>query len=727
MRYLTNAVMAAFALSGHVGVIAQAEGEEQKEQRIEIEDVLVIGKRDDVLLVAGSGTLFDQEQLDREDHIDLHQILSAAPGIYVREEDGFGLRPNIGIRGATTDRSQKLTIMEDGVLIGPAPYSAPAAYYVPNAARIDAIEVLKGPATVKYGPQTVGGAINFVTRSAPEEALGEIDLGIGSHGYVKAQGAIAFPIGQMNVLLDAMTYGSDGFKELANSDDTGFIRNDLNAKISWLSDDERQSLTVKIGYADEDANETYLGLTDADFAVNPDTRYPASALDNFISKHHQFHLNYGLQVNPSFQLNVKAYRNLFQRAWTKFDGFPSGTPPQRVLTLPNFYLNQYNVMSGISDSSGTPFDLIDVTNNDRKFVSEGAQISGNYEHGLLGISQQFSFGVRAHRDTAKRRHKPRSYLMVDGNLEFDGVLLPPKTFNRGHSEALSVYLANEFYFDSFTLNAGLRLEDIDGEVLNRNTGVTAYNDQKEIMPSISLLFPLSENLNLIAGIHQGFSPSGPGATGIDPESSTNYEFGGRYNNESTYTELFGFYSDYSNLLGRCRVSDFGCDPGQVFSGGEVTIYGLEAFGEQAFEISKSTSLKVGLTYTYTKSEFQSSFLSTFSQFGAVKQGDELPYLPKHLAKLSGGLALPNWDFSVSVKYQSEMREEPGQGLIEEGVFAEEYIVTDFNISWFATESLTVHASVKNALDERAIISHRPFGARPNAPLSAFIRAKYSFL
>tara|TARA_B100000674_G_scaffold220275_1_gene180514 strand:+ start:122 stop:1276 length:1155 start_codon:yes stop_codon:yes gene_type:complete len=384
-------------------------------------------------------------------------------------------------------------------------------------------------------------------------------------------------------------------------------------------------------------------------------------------------------------------------------------------------------MSGAANSSGTPFDLIDVTNNDRKFVSEGLQISGNYDHGLLGVSQQFSFGVRAHRDTAKRRHKPRSYLMTNGILKFDGVLLPPKTFNRGHSEALSVYLANEFYFDRLTLNAGVRLEDIDGEVLNRNTGVTTYNDQKEVMPSISLLFPLTNNLNLIAGVHQGFSPSGPGATGIDPESSTNYEFGGRYNNQNTYAELFGFYSDYSNLLGRCRVSDFGCDPGQVFSGGEVTINGLEVFGEQTFEISQSSTLKIGLTYTYTQSEFQSSFLSTFSQFGAVKQGDELPYLPEHLAKISAGLSLPNWDFSVSVKYQSEMREEPGQGPIDGGIFAEDYIVTDLNISWFATESLTVYASVKNALDERAIISHRPFGARPNAPLSTFIRAKYSFL
>ena len=70
-----------------------------------------------------------------------------------------------------------------------------------------------------------------------------------------------------------MTYGSDGFKELKSSDNTGFIRNDLNAKMSWLSNDERQAITVKIGYADEDANETYLGLTNADFEVDPDTRY----------------------------------------------------------------------------------------------------------------------------------------------------------------------------------------------------------------------------------------------------------------------------------------------------------------------------------------------------------------------------------------------------------------------------------------------------------------------
>ena len=87
-----------------------------------IEEVVVIGSKDEIRKIAGSGGLIDEQELDRMDYTDLNQILSSIPGVYFREEDGFGLRPNIGIRGATTDRSQKITMMEDGILIGPAPY-----------------------------------------------------------------------------------------------------------------------------------------------------------------------------------------------------------------------------------------------------------------------------------------------------------------------------------------------------------------------------------------------------------------------------------------------------------------------------------------------------------------------------------------------------------------------------------------------------------------------------
>ena len=107
-----------------------------------LEEIVVIGSRDEVTKIAGSGSVIEQSEIDQFDHVDLGQLLGSVPGVYIREEDGFGLRPNIGIRGATSDRSQKITIMEDGVLITPAPYSAPAAYYVPNASRVHTIEVL---------------------------------------------------------------------------------------------------------------------------------------------------------------------------------------------------------------------------------------------------------------------------------------------------------------------------------------------------------------------------------------------------------------------------------------------------------------------------------------------------------------------------------------------------------------------------------------------------------
>ena len=130
----------------HAGESPQPETREGSDR---IEQVLVIGVRH---RVPGSGSVVASEELERFDYTDVNQVMSAVPGVYVREEDGFGLRPNIGIRGAAAERSQKITIMEDGVLIAPAPYSAPAAYYVPNISRITGVEVLKGPSGTAHIP-----------------------------------------------------------------------------------------------------------------------------------------------------------------------------------------------------------------------------------------------------------------------------------------------------------------------------------------------------------------------------------------------------------------------------------------------------------------------------------------------------------------------------------------------------------------------------------------------
>ena len=83
-----------------------------------LEEVTIIGSREAAQNLAGSGSVVDFEQIQIESANDINQLLKTVPGIYILEEDGYGLRPNIGIRAATSERSSKITLMEDGVLIG---------------------------------------------------------------------------------------------------------------------------------------------------------------------------------------------------------------------------------------------------------------------------------------------------------------------------------------------------------------------------------------------------------------------------------------------------------------------------------------------------------------------------------------------------------------------------------------------------------------------------------
>ncbi len=140
--------------------------------------------------VAGSASVISKDELERNEHNDIHQILKGVPGVYAREEDGFGLRPNIGLRGVSPDRSSKVTLMEDGVLFGPAPYSAPAAYYFPMASRMVGVEVYKGPAAIRFGPNTIGGAVNLRTREVPTHGFeADLDASLGSYFTASAKAA----------------------------------------------------------------------------------------------------------------------------------------------------------------------------------------------------------------------------------------------------------------------------------------------------------------------------------------------------------------------------------------------------------------------------------------------------------------------------------------------------------------------------------------------------------
>ncbi|MEM9622536.1 MAG: TonB-dependent receptor [Pseudomonadota bacterium] len=691
-----------------------------------IEEVLVIGSAEAALRVPGSGSVLDNATLEAFDQIDLGQALANAPGVYVREEDGYGLRPNIGIRGAAAERSQKITLMEDGVLIAPAPYSAPAAYYTPNIAKIEAVEVLKGPSAISHGPHTVGGAVNFLSRRVPQERLAEVDVSGGSHGFYKAQLAYGDQFETVGVLVDGLFYGTDGFKDLDGGGDTGFDRSDVDVKLRWQPDTEReQALTVKLGYSEETSDETYLGLTDADFAADHERRYAASQLARFESEHAKFHLNYGVALNEAWRLNATAYYNKFDRQWNKLDGFVFGPSLLSVLSRPEQFSTEYGILTGAIDSLGTDAQTLDVTNNDRSFESYGTQFTLGYSGRWNDIDLDTRIGLRVHHDEVDRDHQPRSYLMLGGQLVPDGVPRNVKLLNHAETDALAFYLEQTLSWQKLSVTVGLRYENIEGELLDRRSNVLSESDQDVLAPGLGVYWQVTDSLGLLAGVYRGFSPAGPGSN-VDNEESVNYEYGFRWQKDQLRLEVVGFFSDYSELIGRCRVNDAGCNPGEEFNGGEVEITGVEISGGVRWPLSNDLAFTTDVVYTFTDSSFESTFLSEFPQWGLVEEDDELPYLPEFSGRVNFGLESPRWSLNAMLKFQEETREEPGAGPVSSGLHTDDFVVLDLAASWFVSDRSTLQLLVYNVADEDAIVSHRPFGARPNRPRSIVGRFKYRF-
>ena len=296
-----------------------------------LEGLTVTGTAGDVGEVGGSATFIGQEEIEKFSYTDINRTLRLVPGVQLQEEDGYGLRPNIGIRGSGSDRNNKIVIMEDSVLIAPAPYAAPAAYYFPSMGRMEAIEVVKGPAAIKYGPSTVAGAINLFSTSIPDNedgrlsgsvtVLGGEDSTLRVHGYAGGWMPMsdAWDVG---ILVETLQDRTDGFKELDGGGDTGYRIQDYLAKLAFRSTAEsglRQSFEFKVQRSDEVSDETYLGLTLADFNATPYRRYAASQVDEMNVDHLTLQASHRVDFSNDLNLTTTLYYNDTSRAWYKIN------------------------------------------------------------------------------------------------------------------------------------------------------------------------------------------------------------------------------------------------------------------------------------------------------------------------------------------------------------------------------------------------------------------------
>ncbi|MHC4821696.1 MAG: TonB-dependent receptor family protein [Planctomycetota bacterium] len=379
-------------------------------EETEIPATVVIGSREAARTLPGSGHVVESKEMRRSADGDPVRLLRRLPGVVARQEDGYGNFPNLSLRGVDTTRSAKVTIMEDGVLAAPAPYSAPSAYYTPNAERMSAIEVLKGSSQVRHGPHTTGGVVNFLSTTVPEgdgvSVFSRAVVGDDSeerfHGWIG--GNFDIDVGELGVVVEGFWRQTEGFKSInaapgyGGSGRTGFQRDEPMVKVVFSPDAKfDQVIEVKWGETDFTFDEGYLGLTERDFDRDPYQRYAASRFDEMNSEQERMYLRYS--IKPARDLSVTAtwYYNSFSRDWFKLhDVTNSGGTRVSLANAIATGGDHLDVLRGDADGS------FRVRHNNRSYWSKGIDTVTRYGFATGGAKHEAELGIRHHRDRVRR-------------------------------------------------------------------------------------------------------------------------------------------------------------------------------------------------------------------------------------------------------------------------------------------------------------------------------------
>ncbi len=711
-----------------------------------IETVTIYGNQLKAQEATGAAQYIGEQDLEKFAYTDIQRIIRQAPGVSLQVEDGYGLRPNISIRGVATERSGRITLLEDNVLIAPAPYSAPSAYYFPTAGRMSAFEVVKGPAAITQGPYTIGGAINMLSTPIPSTQSGQVTLEAGQDATYRAHATIGGKNDNgFGYLLEAHQWQSDGFQDIdRSSNDTGLDVTDLTMKLAYAPKNSRHSVELKLQYTDQDSEQSYLGLTDADFANDAQRRYGLSALDNISTEHTQVMLNYAFQINKELNFTAVAYNNTHERDWFKTEGIDldgsdnaqdySRTSWSNVISAinNNEAIGETSVamLRGILDGTiDTEAGSIQLRSNSREYYSRGIQFGLNWDKQFGDAKHHIEFGVRLHEDEEDRLQRNSTYQQVDGQLLLSDLGELGNAGNRVQdADALAVHVYDRIELGDWVFTPGLRFEDISQSRTRYTNGADRVfrddreNDTTVLLPGLGVLYKIDSNLNLIAGAHKGFTaPSN--SPGAKEEEAVNYELGFRYNNDAFNAELVYFLSDYDNIVGVCTASSGSdCEIGDAFNGDAATVQGIEFLLKTELGQFNGIRIPFNLTYSYINSEFDTDISGT-DFFGDVSAGDSIPYIPESQGQVTLGLEGDKWATYLNAVFVDSVCTRASCDAFEA---TDSSFILDLSGSYNVNADLRVFARIENLTDEENIVSRQPYGARPNKSRTASVGITYSF-
>ena len=478
--------------------------------QVSVSSAYLTGTSESLTETPGAIERIGSRDLENSRVYNFSEALRKISGVNIRDEEGFGLRPNIGIRGTNPTRSTKVLLLEDGLPLSYAPYGDNASYYHPPVERYESIEVLKGSGQIVYGPQTVGGVINYITPNPPPKPMFNFKLQGGNVAFFN--GAVGFggTFGKLGTIINFSHKQGDGSRE-----NTNFELYDLSNK-STYEINSRHFLTAKLTYFREDSNLTYTGATEAEYAANP--RGNIFKNDFFYGRRIGFSLQHTSVLNSSIELTTNLYSNYFSRDWWR-QSSNSGQRPNRLNADRDcLSLNDLNTTCGNEGRL-------------RDYLTTGIEPRLTARFNLGSFKNEINIGFRVHYEDQQRVQK-------NGDLPTsrDGVVSED---NERTALAQSGFVQHRLIWKDFSFTPGVRFERIKYRRTNRlasgGLGLSGETIVTEIIPGFGIAYSGLKNTTFFAEMHRGFSPprvedvitNYGGVIDLDSELSWNFEVGVR--------------------------------------------------------------------------------------------------------------------------------------------------------------------------------------------------------
>ena len=647
--------------------------------------IQILGSESEYKNIPGSLSVVTERELESNQPISAQDALKKVPGVNVVETDGYGFYPRIGIRGIGSTMSKKILLLEDGAPIALGPYTDPSSYYSPPIERMEKIEVLKGSGSLAYGPSTIGGVVNYITRDPSKLDGPRVKLSAGTQSSKNILAEYGTRWDGHHASISMLKKDGDGWRQ------TPFNLTDVVIK-AGTQIGSNHYLGLKYTNYDQSSKHTYLGLTEYEYQTN--YKQNEAINDQMFLSRESLDLTAISDLGNEATWKNLLYWNTANRNWWRQSHAQGGDP---VVTT----------MGSTVDGRLRKFDVLGLD----------SRLTKKYK--LANLDQEIHIGIRAHEEQMNNRRARAiglSTYEVDTAYTSGDYVGGYRERDMRKAKAIALYLENRAHLNNeLTITPGLRVERYKQDRVNQMTQKSGASSNTELVPGVGVTYDMTKDSVLFAGVHKGFAPptvaDAISSTGVPEdlhaERSTNFELGLRGKWSNGDYELTAFRLDFDNQI--VSKSASGGSGTQLTNAGKTLNQGVEFAG--SWRPDRHWKLSGAYTWLPVAKLDSPRMIS-----GKNRDGNRLTYAPKHTLNASLNYDTNRWSSGIGMAYISEQFSnlentvEPSSNG-RSGVLPG-YTVYQLNGDIKIDKKTKIFASVKNLFDKKYISSRAPEGIFP---------------